>query len=492
MQIDDPFLSIYEDLTREIISWLCDCERKSNVYLIPEPQLALSIPARISVLASICYNADRFGAQSYGSNVGGIICQLAARYRPYRHIHAGILVDNPRILELPTHTCFKKLIHEPWKTLQESHPQYIAAPPAIVISCPPDYDNEELLYTICEFASSQCTSSLLWIISIDRNTKLPIRDLLHPFVPWGYTPVPVCYDKGPSDAALILRHEFRALCDRNYQEISDRDEKWPSDEQMSHLIRIVSGVLGSIEAIIDFVDRADGGGPEAHLETFLSYMVDSPSPSNERPYCALDHFYIHAFSNIRPHLLSVVNQVLSIIHYSAYSLDVTPLQIACLLSIGTDTILSIYPYLSGFAISIDGTLFLAHVLFGHFLNDPKRSRQAAWHYRKSRPAVLETFLHFLSYSSNLLEFLKSRARMITVTPNAYIELEGLRSMISRKFCDPIKAFHSACLERVLILRFDFRCLAHTSDATHAWYFMPFLCALCDVSALIESMMQRTE
>jgi hypothetical protein len=269
--------------------------------------------------------------------------------------------------------------------------------------------------------------------------------------------------------------------------MSHRDEKWPSDEQMSHLIRIVSGVIGSIDAIIDFVERADGGGPEACLEIFLSYMVDSPSPSNERPYCALDHFYIHAISNIPPDLLSVVIQVLSIIYYSTYSLEMTPLRIACLLSIGTDTILSIYSYLSGLAISFDGSSFLAHPLFGHFLNDPKRSGQAAAHYRKSGPVVLETFLHVLSYSSNLLELMKSRVGMIPVTPNAYIELEGLRCMISTFFCVPDIVSRPVCLERVLILRFDFRCLANTSDEIHASFFRLFLRSLYAVSALIELM-----
>jgi hypothetical protein len=440
----------------------------------------------------MCYNAGRLGAQPHGYYVDDIIGQLAARYPPYRRILAEKLIDNPRILELPTRTRFKKLVHEPWKSLQESHPQYIAAPPVVILHSYSDYVDKELLHSICEFGSLQCSPPLLWIMSIDRDMKLPIRDLLHPLAPWGYAPVPVCYDKGQVDAALILRHQFRALRDRNYKEMSHRDGKWPSDEQMSHLIRIVSGVIWSIDAIIDFVDPVDGGGPEARLKTYLNYTVDSPSPSDERPYCALDHFYIHAISNIPPHLLSVVNQVLSIIYFATYGLEMTPLQIACLLSTGTDTILSIRSYLSGWATSIDRSPFVAHTLFRHFLNDPKRSGQAAAHYRKSGPAVLETFLHMLSYSSNLLEFLKSRVGMIPVTPNAYIELENLRHMISRVFWAPNMASRRACFEHMPILCFDFRCLAHTSDAIHAWYFMPFLCALCDVSALIESMMQRTE
>jgi hypothetical protein len=414
-----------------------------------------------------------------------IIGGLAARYPPYRRVLAEKLIDNPRILELSTRTRFKKLIHEPWKALQESHPQYVSAPPVIVISWSSDYGDKELLYSICEFSSSHA-SSLLWIVLLDRNVKLPIRDLLHPLVPLRYTPVPVCYDKAQSDAALILRHQFGALCDRNYQEISNRHEKWPSDEQMSHLIRIVSGVIWFIEAIIHFVDRADGGGPEAHLETFLSYMVDAPSPSNERPYCTLDHFYIRAFSKIPPHFLPVVNRVLGIIYHPQYApLMVTPLQITCLLSIGTVTVLSIHPYLSGWAIVEDGQLFLPTALFRGFLKDPNRSGQVAWYNRKSGPVVFEAFLHFLSYSSNLLEFLKSRVQTFPVTPNAYIRLEDLRHMISRVFCGPDMAPRRACLERVLILRFNFCCLAHTSDAIDAWFLRSFLCALYDVSALIE-------
>jgi hypothetical protein len=417
-----------------------------------------------------------------------IIGQLAARYPPYRRVLTEKLIDNPRILELPTGTRFKKLIHEPWKALQESHRQYIAAPPVIVLGWDSDY-GDELLYSICEFGSWQCSPSLLWIISFDGNMKLPIPGLLHPLVPFGYTTVPVCYDDGPSDAALILHHQFSSIR-KNYEEMLDRDEKWPSDEQMSHLIRIVSGVIKSIDAITEFVNLEDGGGPEAHLDTFLSYMVDSPSPSDERPYCAIDHFYNHASSNIPPHLLSVANQVLGIIYYTEYNMEVTPLQIACLLSVETDTVLSIYPYLSGWASTRVRSSFLPTTVFRSFLKDPKRSGQAPWYNPKSGPVVFEAFLRFLSYSSNLLEFLKSRVQMTPVTPNTYIELEDLRRTVSIMLCIPDMASRRACLERMLILRFDFRCLAYTSDVIYASTLRSFLCSLYDVSALFESMMRR--
>jgi hypothetical protein len=442
----------------------------------------MGIPTRARVLATICCYADRLGAQP-NFNLDAISGELAARYPAYRHVLTGLLIDDPGILELPTHTRFKKLIQEPWKTLQESHPQYIAAPPVIVLRWDSDNGDQDLLNTICELGSSPHSSSLLWMISLDRDLKLPIRTPPDPFVPFEYIQLPVCYDDGPSDAALILHHQFSGLR-RSYETMFARDKKWPSDEQMSHLIRIVSGVLESIDAIIDFMDREDGGGPEAHLATFLACMVDSPSPSDERPYCALDHFYTRAFSYIPPPLLSVVNQVFSIIYYATYLRIVTPFQIACLLSIEKASVLGVHSYISGWANTGTDLWYVASRQFGGFLMDPKRSGQVR-HSLKSGPNALEALLHFLSYSSNFLEFLKTRVHSIPVDPNAYCELEDLRETVSGLLYDPDAAFHQALLERVLTRRFDSRCMAYTSDAILPWSFIRFLYELSEVSFLIK-------
>jgi hypothetical protein len=165
---------------------------------------------------------------------------------------------------------------------------------------------------------------------------------------------------------------------------------------------------------------------------------------------------------------------------------------ACLLSVGTVTALSILSYLSGWARVTVGQLFLSYDRFISFVKDPKRSEQATWYNQKSGPDGLEVFLHFLSYSSDLLDLLNSRVGMIPVTADAYIELEDLRCTVSQSFSLPNIVSHWACLERVLKLRFDFRCLAHTSDNIHPWGFKRFLHTLHDVSVLIDSMMRRTK
>jgi hypothetical protein len=65
---------------------------------------------------------------SHRDTISKIAAGLAAYYPPFRRILTRELVDNPGILDLPARTRFKKLIHEPWKSLRESHPHYIATP----------------------------------------------------------------------------------------------------------------------------------------------------------------------------------------------------------------------------------------------------------------------------------------------------------------------------------------------------------------------------
>jgi hypothetical protein len=99
--VPNPCLSIYKDLTREIISWLCTSERKSNVYLIAEPQeiaepryppYMMEIPTRARVLATICCYADRLGAQP-NFDLDAISGELAARYPAYRHVLTGLFQE---------------------------------------------------------------------------------------------------------------------------------------------------------------------------------------------------------------------------------------------------------------------------------------------------------------------------------------------------------------------------------------------------------------
>ncbi|EKM83229.1 hypothetical protein AGABI1DRAFT_89804 [Agaricus bisporus var. burnettii JB137-S8] len=395
-------------------------------------------------------------------------------YPPYRRILARELVDNPGILELSTHTRFRKLIHEPWKALRESHPQYITTPPVLVLFLSKlefiKWD-EELLRSIYEFGSSQHSSPLLWIISIDTNLKLAIQDLLHPFPPFRYSRLPVSYKEGPADAALILHHRFSALRDK-HKNMFDEDEVWPSEKQMSQLIMIVSGVVVFVDVIIQFIDWKDGGGPKSHLETFLAYMIDSPSPSNESPCCALDLFYMRALSEIPPDLLPLFKQASSIIYSENFFGDIFELSLAFLLSLGKDALLNVLPHVYRL-IWVRATSH-SNQAIGYFLADPMRSRQFYAPQSESYLCLYQTFLHILRHASNHIAMLKPMVQETQASAKSYWSvIEDLRHIASTGFCDIKLASDQPLLVSTPLRHFDFRLLAHTCDKIGLIEFMSF-------------------
>ncbi|EKM78937.1 hypothetical protein AGABI1DRAFT_129208 [Agaricus bisporus var. burnettii JB137-S8] len=482
--VDVPFMSIHKALTREIISWLCDSKRRSNVYLISETRTAplfIYGNTRAHIFANVCYDAHRFGLPmriepySFWGGIDSLIAALATCYPPYRRILTRELIDNPAILKMPTRTRFKKLIHEPWQALQESHPQYTFPSPVVVVGWDPIFLDEELLRSIYEFGSSPHSSSLLWIISVDTDIKLPIQDLLHPSVPFHYYRLPVCYKEGPEDATLLLYHQFNAL--RCEYEIFDKEEIWPSQEQMSHLTRIVAGVFETVQVIIQFVDWEDDGGPKAHLETFLTYMTDSPSPSNEQPYCALDHFYTRVFSNIPPDLLSVFKQVFSIVDYrDCYPERFLELSLTCLLPLGKEALLTVLPHVYRLVVA-EADMESANPWIGPFLRDATRAGRFYTPPSESRLCVFQAFLHILRHAPNPTAMLKLVVQKTQASTREYCSvIDSLRQSASYEFgrTGAALVFDQPFLVSTLLCHFDFRCLAYTCDKIHLSGFMEFL------------------
>ncbi|KAF7771792.1 hypothetical protein Agabi119p4_6103 [Agaricus bisporus var. burnettii] len=483
-QVDEPFMSIHKALTREIISWLCDSKRRSNVYLISEPQvptLYVNRNTRAHLLANACYDAERFGLlvqispYSIWGGINSLIAQLAVYYPPYRRILSRELIDNPGIFELSTRTRFRKLIHEPWQALRESHPHYIVSPPVVILCWGSEsLDDKELWRSIDELGSSPHSSPLLWIVSIDANIKLPIRDLLHPFPPFQYFRLPVCYNEGPADAALILHRRFSALRHK-HKEMFNAGEVWPSEEQMSQLIRVVAGVFETVEVMIQFVDWEDDGGPKAHLETFLAYMVNSPSPSDERPYCALDHFYTRALSTIPPHILSVFKQAFGIVYYGNYPLNYFELELVCLFSFGQDTLLSVLPH--AYRLVVVWTNTYGNPWFRRFLEDPARSGQFYTPPSESRLCAFQAFLHILRYTSNPIGMLKLVVQATQARAGTYcFVVDNLRQLACDEFggIGAASAFGHPFSVFTSLRRFDFRCLASTCDKIGLGRFVYFL------------------
>ncbi|EKM78996.1 hypothetical protein AGABI1DRAFT_129262 [Agaricus bisporus var. burnettii JB137-S8] len=481
----EPCLNVHKDLTRGIISWLSDSERRSNVYLIEEAQTRTKNVNEYfgANVATICGDTHRLGlplrdALVLPPNISRLCAALAAHYPPFRLILTKILFDNTEIRNLPKRTQFKKLIYEPWKALQISHPQYVAAPPVIVLRW---YDptfwpwDEELLRSIYEFASPRQALPLLWIISFSPEFKLPIQDLFHSFERPRITRLPVSYNDAHTEAESFLRHRLRILCQK-HKEMFTKHEVWPSEEQMSHLTRIFLGSFDAVDAVdaaVQFIDWEGDGGPKAHLEVFLAYMVDSPSPSDERQYCALDHFYRQVFSAIPPHLLSIVKQLLSVCYCETFHFA-SSFQLACLVSCGHDSVLDVLPHLCRWAVIShikDNVVFYApSPFFRGFLENAKRSGRFYTRKSQSRFSTYQASIRIVSHSSNPVKYLKSVGRFNPKT-HAF-EMRRLMDYALDVFYYAPDTGSSS--EWTLLRHFDFGCLGYCGNNIPWFDFLSFL------------------
>ncbi|KAF7771697.1 hypothetical protein Agabi119p4_6008 [Agaricus bisporus var. burnettii] len=473
--VSEAFLSIHKDLTREVISWLCDSGRTSNVYLIEEALTQtdnIYENYRANAFASICYDAHRFGLSLRGvphspPDISLLCGALAEHYPPFRRILTQILFDNTEILNLPARTQFKKLIYEPWKALQISHPQYVAAPPVVVLRWhDPTFisSDEELLRSVCEFASMRHAPPLLWIISFSPKCKLSIQDLLDPFYP-RLTRVSVCYNDASSDTELFLHHRF-GIIRQKHKEMFTEHEVWPLEEQMCHLTRIFSGSFDAVDVVTQFVDYEGDGGPKAHLKTFLDYMVDSPSPSDEQPYCAIDHFYTRTFSNVPPDLLPVVKQVLSVCCWGNHPNYVTSFVLACLLSLRHDVVLGVLRRLRRWAVILhredEIDLYDPSRFFKDFLEDETRSRCFNISESEFRFLIYEVSPRILSHYSNPSESLKPVKQFALKSHGSEIK-KFMDNALWTFYYAPAMGSHT---EWTLLRRFNFRCLAYSQSKFH--------------------------
>jgi hypothetical protein len=480
IEISEASLYTRRALTRGAISWLCDSKRNSNVYLIHE-----SVPGdygnvesyRADVVAKICCDAQRSGGffchVRKSDDVAKLSTELAVTYAPYRHILTQTLIDYPEIRRLPQRALFKKLILEPWKAIQHSHPGYITAPPVIVLTWLNSCD-EDLPRLICEFGSPPHSSPLLWIISLGPKCKLPIQDLVEPFAP-RYIRPPICYNEAREDALLFLHERFGDLR-RKYDKEFNENEVWPSDEQMAQLARVVLGAFEFINVIIQFVDGEGDGGPRAHLETFLGYMVDSPPPSDEQWYSALDHFYIRALSSIPPDVLDV-KEAFSII---LWGYEIGLAQMLSLVSFRFDTFLPYFYHLVSNPECHWKKSCTKH--FRHFVEDRSRSGQFYIPTSESYLRAYQAWLHFLSHSSDLRIILKPGVLRLSQADltNGAKQLWDLRRRAVLRLCD------MEANKALLLRHFDFRCLAQNCDSIEIEDFASFINDLYEVSTIFES------
>lgn len=483
--LDDPRLNTRKELRGRLVSWLCNVKRDRNIFWVTEPPGTPNDLTAAKTFAVICTEIRRLGVYydfTATNVVSGLAGQLAARHPPYRSLLAKQFIDIPTLRKQSVRSQLKKLIFEPWRALQTSHPHYVTTPPVIILDWCDDHLHSsirELFELISEYSlPNHC--SLLWVfVGCPGPGVRPAkqnRSLLP--APCENIQLSINDNEVPEDTELILRHSFHRFR-QEHKEMFDEDEVWPSREQISELVKIISGVLEFVDVVLRFINSEENG-PKAQLDAFLAYMANSPSPSDLTRYRTLDHFYIHALSNIPSDVLPDAIDILQCLYYVYPTIYLNPRHLAYLLGLQQGVFSRAFTHLQWATVlttqlpQLLGRCDL-DLLFRNFVRDSSRSRDTfpIW----SALPVVRAFLRVLSHSHSFLHMLKEM-KWTPSEPLEYIsEVSFLvTSALGKMWRIPIDT--QPLLKETTLYdnfgSFDFRCLVSVGHKIPPLIFAKFL------------------
>lgn len=325
----------------------------------------------------------------------------------------------------------------------------------------------DLLEDITNYSSrqNQLLSPLLWIVCTPPPSHL-ITPLLatHPF-PFEHQRLSLGDEEAFRDSLFLLRDGFS----------KNPEEAQPSEPQLRHLAKVVSGIFEFADMIIRFVNYGGTKQRQKQLKACLEYTANSPLATALTPYHAFDHFLYQVLSNIPPHILP---DALHILHVQSKDHYKNPGHLAHLLGIGQqafyDAIGSLYfviKWVNPKHLPASPLLAMAEqdmYFLNKFFQDHRRSRN----FVSETPLVSQSAIHILGHTklSSLLKEVKWRS------PKPYenvIMAYGVYGSIARNalshFSKHIQhKVHEASKQNPTLHGFDPCCLVYTS--CHARYY----------------------
>ncbi|KAF9449451.1 hypothetical protein P691DRAFT_727954, partial [Macrolepiota fuliginosa MF-IS2] len=302
----DPLANIRRRLRGRIITWLCNAQREKNVFWILDP---LVVPDLHIVTVRASYAARAFMGISEETNRFGVyinhvltrdihelVAKLAKACPQYRSLVARVLVEDPMITWKTIRVQLKRLIVEPWEIIRVSHPYYLSNPLLIIIDiCDSKYKRQEYSETLDvfielarDYSQSRRSSPLLWLFCSHPVPSIWRRLVQATYPVWCELWRASLNDaEAQRDTRYLLDEGFRMI--RNRHNIHDT-EAWPSEEQLSTLTKVISGVYYFADAVLAFID-CGRGKPQDQANACLKYMDGIPDPSVSAPFRTVDYFY---------------------------------------------------------------------------------------------------------------------------------------------------------------------------------------------------------
>ncbi|KXN87284.1 hypothetical protein AN958_09016 [Leucoagaricus sp. SymC.cos] len=489
---------------KRFVTWLCDPDRERCLFWIDDPNHDAP-HRRLSLVNSLCYLVKKaHRLVNTDASISHIISTLAANYPPYRRLLAIELMEDPLIFGRSPRHQFRTLILEPWEELGITHPQYVGAPPVVIVSQATTshiVNWKSLLHVLNVYAARlNCNCPLLWVICAQPVyfgrvicPELPIQ--------WEYAQLSVLDAQLQDATRRTLRREVDNLRAQSLW-LPDTLEGsfWPSERDISRLAQIISGSSWFLDAAIRFIANGGTRGPMEQLHRFLQYTVNSPTPTNFEPMRALYHFYSEFLSDITPKLAHNVMLIIEnvstrqprhgrgINHHASFD----PKALAFSTGLSREEFYAAFGELRWIStsynfpreISVDPSL-------RRFLTLSTYSGELR--IRPSACLRLKSYLHFLSY----LNFSRLLCAFRWNPSNPLMEAEGIAKKVKRSallvnytIANTIKKGSGDYIFSDL-LKFDFRCFALTCNRFRVTDFARFLVALHEKRDHLQDLVRTT-
>ncbi|EKM81453.1 hypothetical protein AGABI1DRAFT_125839 [Agaricus bisporus var. burnettii JB137-S8] len=361
--------------------------------------------------ADSCEEEEILGASYFFSRTAGrdkletvvptLVYQLAREVPEYHTLIEHRLAKDHVLLRNSPPVQFRKLIVEPFATLQHQHPRK----PIVVIL---DGLDE------CKGGNAQREIFEMITNAIRTNPDLPLRWLIFSRPEAHLKNVfPRSLECGREE--LIIDTECRENVERyvkdrlieikaTYDDMIPAD--WPPQNKLEELLDAVSGLFIFASTCLNYIDDPEEGDPVSQLDSLLSFLRRSQGVVSRNPLATLDLLYSRILQDIPPNVFGTTGRILAYMCYRSIFDDDNKLDSAQALSNFLrldqhDFYKAARGLYSAMSVPEPGDaaqtqLRFYHASFQDFLLDPHRSGRFVIGEYKAQVIFLQSWIYWLN------------------------------------------------------------------------------------------------
>ncbi|KAJ3567718.1 hypothetical protein NP233_g6178 [Leucocoprinus birnbaumii] len=272
--------------------------------------------------AEFCFEHGRLGATFFFSRpnnynkpdcvIPTLAYQLAVALPEYKALITEQLVNDPRLLHRSPRAQFRKLIVEPFATLQIQGHKGAQEPIVMVLDGLDECEGEEVQCEIVDMIAEAIRLKkdlpIIWLI-----TSRPEPHLKYVFSRTDF-PVLCTREELAIDAAsrqdvdLYIRHGFGVIRAKFWDVTTS---SWPEEAQIVAVCRAAYGLFIFAATLLKYVGDSTDANPVARLDNILSFLNRTPNGSAKSPLEALDLLYVQILNEIADDILPTTKRILS-------------------------------------------------------------------------------------------------------------------------------------------------------------------------------------